>query len=714
MVATQSWTQKTSVFVGVLIFNICLSNGADAIRNLCLERAGQQLATELRMAAYNHLQSQSAEYFFKERTGDLQSRLVSDVDQLNSLVLQGTDSVLSDGLMVLGVLIVFVCVHPVLGFLSWSPMLVSFLLLSKYNKSVKPAYREARKQVGKLGAKLTDNLGGIRLIQSFGAEAVESQKIKDLATFVMNENLKAVLQRARFMPWVKIAASFNNVIILAGGCYYYLQGQLTLGNIVTLRGYGRYFNRPVDSLAGTADMLSRASAAAARLFEVLDAPITVADPAHPVELKVSLTGALSLREVSFAYNPKNSNNTQLTSDRNTISNTTSHNTPAGGLPLSIDEKCEDDDNAILADRKSLMAAEGAGLLGKGPSSSESTITESNVLEMVTVQKRSQKNLFPPPAKVGANNSDSDGAWRGVGSESVAIEKITKKDNARSGSGSHGPNKRSGMPVELSPPRWVLHQVTLSIPAGQRVAIVGPSGAGKSTLLGLLARNFDPTRGVVELDGVDLRCLRLAELRAATTVVSQDPFVFNDSIRNNLVLGCTRVVSEVELSMACTNANCLDFVSALPQGFDTVVGERGVMLSGGQRQRLSLARAFLADPKLLLLDEPTSAVEPASEVAIVLAIRRLMEGRTTVIVSHRLSLARASHRVLVVEHGRITEDGPPAALLANSKSKFAAMWRADRAFAEGGDSSNIIQGGGVANDEFLANLSVELRVEDGVC
>lgn len=208
-----------------------------------------------------------------------------------------------------------------------------------------------------------------------------------------------------------------------------------------------------------------------------------------------------------------------------------------------------------------------------------------------------------------------------------------------------------------PARPILQGVNLTIPAGQRVAILGESGAGKSTLLGLVTRQFDPQSGVVRLDGHDVRSLTLSSLRRAAAFMPQDTYLFHGTVLDN-VRYARPDASPQEVEEALRAAHALDFVESLPEGLDTLVGERGVRLSGGQRQRLAIARTLLAQPAILLLDEPTSAVDAESEAQVVAALSRLMQGRTSLTVTHRLSLARAAERVLVVQGGQIVEDGSP--------------------------------------------------------
>ena len=226
----------------------------------------------------------------------------------------------------------------------------------------------------------------------------------------------------------------------------------------------------------------------------------------------------------------------------------------------------------------------------------------------------------------------------------------------SGNGEHG---RDGHATGNA----VLHDVSIRIEPGKTVALCGPSGSGKSTILNLLLRFYDPVAGSVTLDGQDLRCVTRESLRRHFALVQQETFLFDDSILDNIRYGHSEATLE-EVIAAAKAANAHGFISKLPSGYETKVGERGVRLSGGQKQRISIARAFLANPSILLLDEPTSSVEPDSEVAIIAALDRLMQNRTTVLTSHRPSLINQADWVYVIEDGRVTEQGSPEELARN--------------------------------------------------
>jgi len=208
----------------------------------------------------------------------------------------------------------------------------------------------------------------------------------------------------------------------------------------------------------------------------------------------------------------------------------------------------------------------------------------------------------------------------------------------------------------------LQDVSFTVPAGETVAIAGRSGAGKSTLVALLQRFFDPDHGRITVNGVDLRDLRLGEARRLTAVVSQDIYLFHGTVAENLRMARPDATVE-EFEAACRAANAHDFITALPDGYATLVGERGARLSGGERQRIAIARALLKDAPVLILDEATSSVDGASEAAIQEALANLARGRTTIVVAHRLSALMHADRIVVLDGGRVVEAGRPSELLA---------------------------------------------------
>jgi ABC-type multidrug transport system fused ATPase/permease subunit len=529
--ANRDWTY-IGWQIALLLVVFGVGQLCSAVRGVLLERAGQQLTLDLRLRLYAKLQSQSASYFAQRRSGDLLARMTADVETVQNVLVQGTDSVVANGLRVLGVAGIFIALQPTLGLIVLLPMLAVGMLLWRYNRRVRPVYRAARARLGELSARLADNLGGIRVIQSFAQERRELEGLERTGRELYDQQVRAVKLRNKVFPVIRWVANLGNALMLGGGVLFIMRGQFTLGGLLAYRGYGRYFYGPIDDLVNINDLVQQAAAAGRRIFEVLDAPVAIADAPGAQALPSPLRGDIRFENVTFGYDPA---------------------------------------------------------------------------------------------------------------------------------------------------RPVLRDISLHIRPGERVALLGPSGAGKSTLLALVARLYDPDAGRVLVDGRDLRAVTLASLRAQLAQVQQESYLFNTSAIDNLRYGRADA-TRAEVEAATRAANAHGFLSALPQGYDTLVGERGVKLSGGQKQRLAVARALLTDPPLLLLDEPTSAVEPESEALIIEALERLMAGRTTLIVSHRLSLARSADRVVVIGDGQILESGPPAELLARPDSHFAAMVRLDSAFA----------------------------------
>ncbi|MGI4789023.1 MAG: ABC transporter ATP-binding protein [Janthinobacterium lividum] len=495
-----------------------------AVRTRLLESVGQKFVYDLRNTLYDKLSHQSLAYFNEARTGDLMSRASSDVDAVSEVVIQGTDSVIANFLRLAGVGIIFCALNLKLGLATLLPILVVGILLKLFNKRVKGIYKGARAKLGLVNAKLQDNLSGIRVIKAFAREDAEQKSFEQINRRYLQENLDAIKLRATFFPFVRWIASFGNTITIGYGAWLILHGQFTVGGLIAYRGYGRYFFGPIDDLTQINDTVQRGNAAAERLFQVLDAPVSVTDAPD-----------------------------------------------AQPLPHI--------DGEIVFDRVSFWYREGT--------------------------------------------------------------------------------------------RPVLDNLSLRIPAGQTAALVGESGAGKSTIFALVSRFWDPDSGQVRIDGHALTDITQTSLRRQIASVQQETFLFGASVAENIRYARPDA-TDPEVEDAARSANAHGFITELPDGYNTLVGERGVKLSGGQRQRISVARAFLADPRILLLDEATSAVEPESERVIQDAIERLMRGRTTILAAHRLSTVRNADIIFVFAAGQLVEQGTHAELMRLEGGRYARM------------------------------------------
>jgi ATP-binding cassette subfamily B protein len=223
-----------------------------------------------------------------------------------------------------------------------------------------------------------------------------------------------------------------------------------------------------------------------------------------------------------------------------------------------------------------------------------------------------------------------------------------------------------------PARPILHDVSFDIPSGKTVAVVGPSGAGKSTLARLLYRFYDINSGAITIDGQDIRQVTQSSLRQAIGIVPQDTVLFNDTVEYNIAYGRPGA-TRAEVEGAARAAHIHGFIAGTPKGYDTMVGERGLKLSGGEKQRVAIARTLLKNPPVLIFDEATSALDSANERAIQAELRAVSQGKTALVIAHRLSTVVDAHEIVVLEHGRVVERGPHAELLAKG-GRYAEMWR----------------------------------------
>jgi ATP-binding cassette subfamily B protein len=247
-------------------------------------------------------------------------------------------------------------------------------------------------------------------------------------------------------------------------------------------------------------------------------------------------------------------------------------------------------------------------------------------------------------------------------------------NGKAGNGATEPDSAESLGLSLVNPqsktqstkpgevRYALRDVSFTVEPGQLAALVGPSGAGKTTITYLLPRLYDPTAGRIAIDGVDIREVTLESLASQIGMVTQETYLFHDTIKANLLYGRTGA-TDTEMVEAARAANIHEFIASLPDGYDTIVGERGYRLSGGEKQRVAIARVLLKDPRILVLDEATSSLDSQSEALIQAALQRLMVGRTSIVIAHRLSTVLAADVILVMDKGRLVERGTHAELLA---------------------------------------------------
>lgn len=495
-----------------------------AWRDRFFERAGQQFIFDLRGRLFRKVLSQPPGYLHNQRTGDIQSRVISDVDAVQSSLISGFSSLFQEAYSFILVLGAIIWINPLIGGAVFAPLFICFFIIRHFNSRVKQCYREARAALGEVGARLQEALGGFAVIKAFDRQQYEESAFMKVTRVHYDKVMRAVYLRTTIFPLVFSVAFSTNVIMLGLGAWLVYLGNFTLGGLVALRGFWWQLNSPVRTLAQVNDMIQRALAASGRIYHILDAPVAIVDTPEAKPLPHG-PWTIRLDDLSFHYDAE---------------------------------------------------------------------------------------------------------------------------------------------------KPVLERINLQVAPDETLALAGSSGAGKTTLLALLARFVDPVSGCIRIGDTPLTTIAQSAWRSRLGFVMQETFLFNDSILDNIRYGRPEASLE-EAITAAQRANADGFIRELPRGYETVVGERGVKLSGGQRQRIGVARAFLANPAVLLLDEPTSSVEPESERIIQQSLLALMKGRTVFVSSHRPSLLRRADRVLYLENGRTSGLAPHEELMLSNAS-YARMIR----------------------------------------
>jgi ATP-binding cassette subfamily B protein/subfamily B ATP-binding cassette protein MsbA len=521
------------VLLGVITAVAILIAVADALLTYfdsqLSEVASQKAVYELRKALFAHLQRLSVAYHHSAETrlGDLLSRLSGDIGALQDLAADGVSNVVTNGLTLLSMAAVLLWMDWPMG-LATIVLTLPMALYARRNTIVmRQAMRAARRQEGQVSAVLQESLAYVKLVQAYGREEHESNRLTEVSDRSLSANIRAATLLARLTPTVSLMSAVGYALLTVLGVVSVVHGQLTPGGLIVVLSYVRGTQSPIRQLSKLSYSISKAGASLDRIREVLSLEPTVVERHDATALVINAPAAVGFREVTFGY--------------------------AAGRP-------------------------------------------------------------------------------------------------------------------------VLHEISLEASPGQLVALVGATGSGKSTLLSLLPRFYDPWSGTVLINGRDVRDFTLPSLRANVAVVLQDSLIFRTSVLENIAYGRPDA-PRAEIVAAAEAAGVSIIAARLEDGYDTVVSERGASLSGGEKQCIGIARALLKNAPIIVLDEPTSAMDAHTERIVMGGLERLLEGRTGFIIAHRLSTVMKADLVAVMDSGRIAEAGEPIALLQDSSSRFAALARA---------------------------------------
>jgi subfamily B ATP-binding cassette protein MsbA len=468
---------------------------------------------DLRLMLYHRIQRLSLAYHDQTQTGDLLSRVTSDIDAIQSFIASGLLTALVNSMTLVGMVSVMFYINWRFTLIALSVAPVLAAVVFTYTRRIKKASRQVRKKEGEIVSVIQEVLSSIRVVKAFAREDYEERRLEEESLEGIEIALRARGLKAKLAPFVDIIVAIGTAMVLWFGARMALNGTLSAGSLIVFIFYLGKMYKPMQELSKMTDAYSKASVGYERIKEILDTEGEVKD-IPGARRAPYFKGRIEFDRVNFSYSP---------------------------------------DVPILKD------------------------------------------------------------------------------------------------------------VSFHIEPGQVAALVGPTGAGKTTIIGLIPRFYDPISGVVRIDGTDVRQFRQKSLRQQISLVLQETLLFHGPIWNNIAYGKPSA-SRGEIFRAAELANAHEFIEKMPDGYNTIVGERGMTLSGGQRQRIAIARAIIRDTPILILDEPSSGLDAASEKLVFEALDRLMENRTTIVIAHRLSTIRRANVIYAVKDGAIVEHGTHEELL----------------------------------------------------
>jgi ATP-binding cassette subfamily B protein len=557
-----------------LLFIPALNGGISVVQRRLNSTVGEGVIFDLRSALFSRLQRMSLRFFTNTKTGELMSRLNSDVVGAQNAISNTIVNIVTNFVEAVALLSVMLT-------LEWRLTIVSVLILPLFiitAQRLGVVLRDIARQAMDINAQMnahmneTLNIGGALLVKLFGRTREEEKRFRERAANVRDIGIRRAVVGSSFFVIFGLVTAVGTALVYGLGGYFVITDVFTIGTIVAFGSYLGQLYGTLQGLAGAPVEFSTSMVSFERVFEVLDLPHDIIEKDDAVALK-EVKGELEFKDVTFNYKV--------------------------------------DDSKLLKDVKRYGKMEDVRAVFSGQSS-----------------------------------VDSKNAKGGNGQSSV----VNRQDDSPEAD-------------YTSQARDVaLEGISFTAHPGQLVALVGPSGAGKTTVTYLIPRLYDPSDGLIRIDGHDLRDVTLESLSSAIGMVTQETYLFHDTIRTNLTYAKPDA-TQAEIESAARAANIHNFIMDLSDGYDTIVGERGYRLSGGEKQRIALARVILKDPRILVLDEATSSLDSESESLIQDALKRVMAGRTSIVIAHRLSTILAADLILVMDRGKIVERGTHEELLA---------------------------------------------------
>ncbi len=476
---------------------------------------GIRVEADIRADLFRHMQDMSYDYYDRNRTGQLMSRLTTDLFDLTELAHHGPEDLLTSSLTIIGALIVMSTIQWRLALIVAITIPIFLVIVMSLRRSMSRASKAVKQKTGHINQEIESSLSGIRTAKAFANESVENARFTAANQIYKTSKRQFHKAMGRFASTIEFFLCSLNVVVIGFGGYFVMKGMMDYRDLLTFTLYITTFVAPMRKLSGFSELFANGFAGLNRFVEIMGTEPTLQDKPDAPDLQ-NVQGEIRVEQVSFAY-----------------------------------------------------------------------------------------------------DGDLD----------------------------------------------VLREISLQVAPGETVAIVGPSGGGKTTLCQLIPRFYDVSTGRITIDGMDLRDVTQRSIHQSIGIVQQDVFLFADTIFENIRYGKPDATVD-EVIEAAKKAEIYDDILAMPQGFDTYVGERGTLLSGGQKQRVAIARIFLKNPPILILDEATSALDSVTEAKIQRAFDALAKGRTTLIIAHRLSTIRSANRIISIADGIITESGTHEELLQN--------------------------------------------------